>query len=90
MAGVLETCARTLRQNLELQEKARMLTAQSRASAWILGLSPLLFLGAMVVVAPDYVEPLFSTRAGRLVLILAAFLLVVGFWMVRKMSQVED
>jgi len=59
---VLETAAATLQTKGEAEERVRALTAQARASAWVVGLSPFALVAAMHLLSADLVSPLFVTE----------------------------
>ena len=86
---LLETCAALLQQKLEMQDRSKALSAQSTASAWVVGLSPFGIIGLFSIFSPDYMEPLFDTRAGQMVLCLVCVLVLVGLWLVHRMARVE-
>lgn len=68
------------------RQKCRSLAAEARMSAWIIGMLPGVYLAAAHVVSPDYVAPLFTTAAGRLVLLAAAAWLALGVLVMRIMA----
>lgn len=88
-ARVLETCAALLQQSIEMEDRVEALAAQSKASAWIVGLAPFAISAALAVVAPDYMEPLLSTRTGWLVMALSVILVACGLMLVRAMARLD-
>lgn len=61
----------------ELNREVRALTAEGRASAWMLGALPPLLMGAMYLTNPEYLNPLFS-GTGLFILIGCAASVVTG------------
>lgn len=61
----------------ELNREVSALTAEGRASAWMLGALPPLLMGAMYMTNPEYLHPLFS-GTGLLILIGCAVSVVTG------------
>jgi len=74
----------TVRERQELRRTVRTLTAQGRFSQFVLTLMPIGSLLFLTVAYNDYVQPLYDTTAGHLVLALAAFLLLCGALAIRK------
>jgi tight adherence protein B len=72
-----------------MKEKIRMLTAQGRVSAWVVGLSPFGLMLLFQLVAPEFMEPLFATRAGRGCVLLVIVLVLAGLWTVHRVVKVE-
>ena len=84
LAELLTTVSGTLRERERLRRQVKVLSAEGRLSAWILGLLPPGFSLYLLVVRPEYLRPLVSEPLGWLMLGVGAFLLVVGAaWMTR-------
>lgn len=89
VAPLLERCAQTLQTKKEMAERLSALTAQGRASAWIVGATPAALLLLFAVISPDYIQPLLSTSQGHAVMLLAGFLIAMGLFMVRRAVRIE-
>jgi tight adherence protein B len=84
LAELLSTVGDTLRERERLRRQVRVLSSEGRLSGWILGLLPVVFATYLVLVRPEYVQVLWTTPLGWLMLITAGVLLTVGaFWMTR-------
>lgn len=89
LAELLLTVAGTLREREYLRRHVRALSAEGRLSAWVLGGLPPGFLLYLTVSNPTYVQPLYSTPIGWVMLAGAGLLMGVGvLWMV-KAGKVE-
>ena len=86
---VLETAAATLQARGEAEERVRALTAQARASAWVVGLSPFALAALMSLLSPDLMGPMIGSGIGRLVLLAAFVLSLAGLWLACRLSRVE-
>lgn len=89
LAEVLTTVSATLRERERLRRQVQVLSAEGRLSAWILGLLPMVFALYLVLVRPEYLEPLVTTAFGWMLVGLGAILLVVGGLWLRKVVKVE-
>ncbi|MCZ3387385.1 MAG: type II secretion system F family protein [Actinomycetia bacterium] len=89
LAEVLTTVSATLRERERLRRQVQVLSAEGRLSAWILGLLPIVFALYLVLVRPEYLEPLITTAFGWLLLGTGTVLLVVGGLWLRKVVKVE-
>ena len=89
LAEVLTTVAATLRERERLRRQVDVLSAEGRLSAWILGLLPLVFAGYLVLVRPEYLQPLVTTPLGIVLLIVGGLLLLAGILWLRKVVKVE-
>lgn len=89
LAEILDNLARIIRERRATYGKISALTAQTRWSANILLAAPLVFLGLMTVFRPDYIDPLYSTPTGQLMLMTATVMTVVGYAICRKVGVVR-
>ncbi|WP_147252640.1 type II secretion system F family protein [Micromonospora endolithica] len=84
LAEVLATTVETLRERDRLRRHVRALSAEGRLSAYVLIALPFVMAGWMLLVRREYIEPLWTTPVGLVMLIGAAVLMVVGtVWMSR-------
>jgi tight adherence protein B len=89
LAELLLTVAATLREREYLRRHVHALSAEGRLSCYVLGGLPPGFLLYLTVSKPDYVEPIFSTPIGWLMLIGMVTLLGVGILWMSKVSKVD-
>jgi tight adherence protein B len=89
LAEILENLAHVIRERFKLYGKVRALTAQTKMSANILMAMPFAMVGLLGMVNPDYPKPLFETGGGRLLLIAAGVMLVVGYAICRRLGVVR-
>lgn len=89
LATILDTIAATIRERQELQGEVRTLTAQGRISAYIISLLPVALAGALFILNRPYISTLWTTVPGYFMSAVAITLIVVGFFVTRKVAQVE-
>lgn len=89
VSRLLETAAAVLQERVETEARVKALTAQGRASAWIVALTPFALLAVMAGLAPDMTAPLVRTAAGRLILVAATGLVVLGLFLAQRLARVE-
>jgi tight adherence protein B len=65
LAQILDGLAETIRDRRRLQRRVGALTAQSQASAWVLGALPLLLLAFVYFTQPDIRIDMLNTSIGR-------------------------
>jgi tight adherence protein B len=88
-AEVLDRVADSVRERIELRQLVRSLTAQGRLSRWILTLLPPGLAGIIAVLDPGYLSPLFDKSLGRVILVFAGIMIVVGSIMIKKIVDVK-
>ncbi len=89
LSEVLSNLADLLRERSKLVQKIRAMTSEARTSAWIIGAIPILILGAVTVLSPDYLKPLFDTTTGNLILAGCGGWMLMGMLVMRSMMRVD-
>jgi tight adherence protein B len=89
LAEILENLAHVIRERFKMYGKVRALTAQTRMSANILMAMPFVMVGLLSLVNPGYTEPLFETESGRMLMLVAAAMLGIGYWLCRRLGVVR-
>jgi tight adherence protein B len=89
LSRVLENMADTIKERRRLAQKMRALTAEARASKYIITALPV-FVGVFVTsFEPDIREGLFQTFIGRIILGIVLGLLGLGWWLFGKISELD-
>lgn len=89
LAELLDKTNNTLRQRIKLSRHVKVLTSQSRLTAIIVGLLPIILGLALNYLNPGYLDPLFSKDAGKVLLALAFCLQILGIFIMRKLSYIK-
>lgn len=89
LAELLANISRLTRARLKLLAQIRVLSAEGRMSAWVLGLLPLVMLVFMSLVNPEYVNVLWTTETGARLLWGSACSMVVGILWMRKLVRIR-
>lgn len=87
LAGLFDTVADTVRQRQQFARKIKSLTAMGKMSAYVLLGLPFFVAGALTLLNPEYMRPLFHTGTGRdLVMVALGMMLVGGLFLRRIIS----
>ena len=89
LAEVLENLSYVIRERFKVYGKVRALTAMGRASANLLVGWPLVMVGSLYMVNPDYIEPLWTTPQGHMMMLVSAVLVAIGYVGCRKMATIR-
>jgi len=89
LSEVLEKVAHTIRERVRIKGEINTLTAQKRLSGWIIGVMPAAFVIMMLTINFEYMSLLFTDPVGRLLLILAVALDIVGLLVIRRIVTVD-
>lgn len=88
-AEVLDRVAETIRGRFELRRLVRTLTAQGRMSRWVVSLLPVGLLLLITSISPAYMRPLYVNPVGRVLLVVAGVMIVVGSLVIRRIVDIK-
>jgi tight adherence protein B len=88
LADLLHTLADFIRAREEVRREVRVLTAEGRMSAWVLGGLPIFLLLAIQVIDPEYMKPMFQGW-GIAVLAATAASVAAGTAIIFRMIKIE-
>ncbi len=89
LARVLEGISHTIRQRVQIKSQIGAMTAQMRASGWIITLLPFIVAAILNVITPSYFRVMLTEPAGRALLIFAGISIVLGNFMVRRITNIR-
>lgn len=88
-AEVLDRVVENIRGRMEIRRLIRVLTAQGRLAGWVLTGLPLALVGFLLVLNPDWLDPLTQTNLGRAFLVLWALMLIAGKITIKRIVEIE-
>jgi tight adherence protein B len=88
LPAILVTLADTMRQREEMRAEVMAATAQSRATALIITLLPIVAALLLYFVVRDYFRPMLVNPLGWVMLAFAAFLLLIGNLIIRRLTRI--
>lgn len=89
LAEILENVAHTMRERIRIRGEIATLAAQQVLSGVIIGILPFVVAGFIIVINPDYIEPLFHKLAGQLMLGGALVMEIFGVVLIKKILDIE-
>ncbi len=92
LAEILDVISYTIRERVRIKGEINSLTAQGRATAWVISAMPIALMGILFVVNRDYMMTFFNpeTRAcGIPMLICGGSLVGSGFYIVQRMVKID-
>ena len=89
LAEILGNISRLIRERFRLMRKVRVLSAQGRMSAYVLIALPF-FVGLIVsITAPAYHAVLFTDPIGRVMMVMAVIMMLLGIMVIRKIIDIK-
>jgi tight adherence protein B len=89
LAVVLIRIQETMRERVRLLDRVRVLTAQSRASAYIVSALPFGVAVLLMIIAPNYMTPLFTNPLGYVAMVLALCLFAVAWVVMGRITRID-
>jgi tight adherence protein B len=89
LSEALGNLSRVLRDRKKMKAKIRAMSMEAKASASIIGSLPILVMGIVYVTSPDYIELLWITPLGRLLLAGSAVWMLTGIMVMKKMINFD-
>lgn len=89
LAEILGNISYIIRERLKLIGKVRVLSAEGRMSAWILGLMPFCAMAFMIATNPQYVSVLWTDPAGVRMLWYGVGMILIGVLWIRRVIHIR-
>ena len=89
LAQILDTISETINERIRMKREINALTAQGRFSAWVLLILPFIVAAFCYVFNNDQFMMLFEEESGRMALIAACVLEVLGYFVIQKIVDIE-
>ena len=89
LADVLTKISHTVRERVKVQGEVRVLTAQARASGYIITGLPFAVGGLLSAISPGFERPLFESPPGWAMVVLGLIMVSVGYAIIRKISDIS-
>lgn len=89
LAEILDNIAHTIRERVRIMGEIRTITAQQRLSGYILAVLPILLGFMMYLLNPQYISRLWTSTCGLLMLGTGLLMMALGFFAIRKITNIE-
>jgi tight adherence protein B len=89
LAEILDTIAFTIRERIRIQGEIRTLTAQARASGYIITGLPFALALLLTFISPSYITPLFHEWLGYVLIGMGLVSISVGYGIISKITNIQ-
>ncbi len=89
LAEIIENIAYIIRERFKLYGKIRTLAAEGKISAIILSSLPFFIMIALHFTSPAYIRILFSDPAGKIIIGISAFMMIIGILIMKKIVNIK-
>lgn len=88
IAKVMENTIDLLQERMEIQMELKVILAKKKTEQKILNVMPFVVIGLLLLLSPDYLEPLYDSLQGKLVMTICMVLSVVSYAVSKKISNI--
>ena len=89
LAEILDTIAFTIRERVRIKGEIRTLTAQGRYSGYLVAFLPVGIAVTLNFINPEFMQPLFTELIGQILLVVGAIMMAIGFFAIRKITDIK-
>ena len=89
LSEMLSKTSLMLKEKISLKNELFVYTSQARLSGKIIGALPIVIIAGLLIVDPEYLEPLFKTSVGIFTFILAVLGEISGFLLIKQILKIE-
>jgi tight adherence protein B len=89
LAEVLDAITFTIRERVRIKGEIKTLTAQGRITGYLITGLPFVLTGVIYMVNPGFMSGMFEDQCGWAMIGVALFLLVIGYFSVKKITAIE-
>lgn len=89
LADVIHNTSESISDKILIQQEIKLATAQKRMEAGILTFMPVGLVIILMVLNPGYMQPMYDTTLGTILLFIAVIMLVINFFIGRKVTNIN-
>lgn len=89
LADVITNTAESISDKILIQQEIKLATAQKRMEAGILTFMPVGLVIILMILNPGYMQPMYETTLGTILLFLAIIMLVINYFIGRKVTNID-
>lgn len=89
LAEIIGNLSSIIRKRKQLRHKIRAMTSEGKATGLVLGSLPVLVFAALYFIQPGYLDPFFHDPTGQTYLGIAVGLLVICYFVIKQMINVD-
>lgn len=89
LAEILDNLSYVIRERFKIMRQVRVYTAQGRLTMILLMLLPPVIVAIMLTVNPGFIRPLFDDPIGHSLIVIGITLQTLGYFIIRKIIQIQ-
>ena len=89
LGEILDTVAETMRERIRIRGEIKTLTSQQKLTGIVIGFLPIGIGVLFQIMSPGYINPLFTTTMGKVMIGAACVLEVIGVMVIQRILDIE-
>jgi tight adherence protein B len=89
LSQILDTVGQTIRERNQIRRQIKALSAEGRISSYILIAIPFFLAAFILVMAPEFIAPLWTTTSGLVAIAVGVVLMLVGIAWIRRLVRLR-
>ena len=89
LSEALNNLSKVLRDRKKMKGKIRSMSQEAKSSAAIIGSLPFVIIGGLTILSPAYLNPLWDTTVGNIMVIGSGIWMCLGILVMRKMINFD-
>jgi tight adherence protein B len=89
LSDILANIAQLMRERVAVRAQIETLVSEPKMSARVLASAPAVVYFGLLLINPEFVEPLTTTGLGKIILTVATILAITGYWILTAMADVD-
>ena len=89
LGEILDTVAETMRERIRIRGEIKTLTSQQKLTGIVIGFLPIGIGVLFQIMSPGYINPLFTTTMGKVMIGTACVLEVIGVMVIQRILDIE-
>lgn len=89
LLSVTKTAAQLLAEKIEVEQEIQIVISQKKFESNLILMVPFVFLSLLKWSSPDYLNVLYYTNLGIVLMTFALILLMISYWMLRKIMRIQ-
>jgi tight adherence protein B len=89
LSEILDTISATIKDRIRIRDEVLTLTAQGRMSGIIIGLLPVFIVLMLMLMNPNYMSEFFKSTIGRVMVVVAIIMELLGYFAIKKTVDIK-
>ncbi|GAJ98816.1 type II secretion system F family protein [Geomicrobium sp. JCM 19055] len=89
LADVIDNTAESISDKIMIQQEIKVATAQKKMEASLLTFMPVGIVVILMMLNPDYMQPMYDQTLGTFMLFAAVLMLIANYFIGRKVTNID-